>query len=191
MVRTVDLTDFDRGQVLPKGRGEAICGIMSSTDCIFRQWAQKWINSDYIVPRNELDDTDVVKNEHIMWLDPQGRTWPTRHDPWICEIQSEVVYARFRKDMGVMRGVSDAHIKKGLKAAGLLHPECHKPICRRVNIEERSRTGSLCFILKRKTYLTMLRREQVEKLLNFSQQGQEEITTTSKEQGTIWRLLSL
>lgn len=174
LLRTVDITGFDHGQIPPSGKNEAIREIMSSEMVrdIFREWIRKIVDRGYIVPRHELDDADL-RNESIEWIDPHGRTYATRHEPYICEIQSEVLYARFRKDMGLAR-LPDSQIRMGLEGGGYLHPDCRgREIRRRPWCAERE-GAKVSFVRKRKTYLTLLRCEAYEHMLGLESSIEEE-----------------
>lgn len=172
LLDTVDLTGFDRGQVLPRAKDQALKEIMGSFELgardPFREWVRKWVDRGWIVPRNEMDDTDVTRNEHIHWIDSQGRTWATRRHPWIPEIQSEVLYARFHKDMGLTR-LSGAQIKAGLERGGFLRPECcgPVPVRRRPWCMVGGSGGEISFVQLRKTYLALFRCEDYERMLGI------------------------
>ena len=177
LLRTVDITGFDRGQVPPTGKNEAIREIMSSEMVrdVFREWIRKIVDRGYIVPRHELDDTDL-RNERMAWIDPQGRTYATRHEPYISEIQAPVLYARFRKDMGIR--ISDGQIRAGLERGGYLHPGCCGQDIRRRPWCAEWEGPKVSFVPKKKTYLTLLRCEQYERML-----GLESSTEAASEEG--------
>ena len=167
----VDLGEFDRGQTLPQGRGEVIRSLIASglgARDSFREWIRMCVDRGYIVPRKDLDDLDVLKNEHVQWVDLQGRTLDTRSEPWITELPSETVYNRFRHDMHQYK-MQNTLIKKGLKRGGFLHPEC-PTTRRRVSCEVRTSLG-VCSQSVQKTYLILLQCEQYERMRPPLQRG--------------------
>lgn len=163
MLRTVDITDFGRGQVVSNREDSlrTIADEMRPFDP-FEDWLRKLVDRGYTV-RN-LDDNNGL-NDGIGWLDPYGRTPDTRDQGWVCEVAADALYRQFRADTGLHR-MRDAEVRRGL--ARWLRPACLDPPVRRaVRYEARENGEVKLRRTPKRAYLTLLRWEDYAELLGL------------------------